>query len=132
MELSNLVRRLAEIQDELLALPNDEFAKRHELLQERDALRQEAAAHAGELDAGRSDEELLAELGSLRSQLKQLSRQKINLVSQAGESGSGEMGNVGAFDINARMMKAGGAEQIRARIGRITGLLTERGIDVPD
>ena len=64
--------------------------------------------------------------------MKALAKQKINLVSQAsGGSDAGEMGNLGGLDINARMMKASGADQIVARISRITSILEDRGVEVP-
>ena len=128
----DLVLRLAEIQDALLALPDDAFAERYELLQERYELRDRAASYADELESGRSDAELLAELAALRKQMKALHKQKINLVSQAGGgSDAGEMGNLGGVGINAQMMKASGADQIVARIGRITGMLEDRGVEIP-
>ena len=133
MEDRDLSLRLAQIQDALLALPDDAFTEKYELLKERDRLREEAAGYANELEAQRSDAELLAELDALRSQMKALAKQKINLVSQAGGgSDAGEMGNLGAVDINRRMMQASGADQIQARIGQITGILVDRGIEIPD
>ncbi len=133
MESDELGLRLAQIQDALLALPDDAFAEKYELRKERDRLRDEAAGHAGELETQRSDADLLAELGALRQQLAVLNRQKIDLVSQAGGgSGTGEMGNLGGTNINLRMMQASGADQIQARIGRIIGILTDRGVEIPD
>ena len=131
MEQQDLARRLAEIQDALLALPDDAFAEKYGLLKERDALRDQTAEYAKDLESQRSDADLLAELTSLRKQLKRLAKQKINLVSQAGGgSDSGEMGNLGAIQVNARMMEAHGADRIQARIAAIQGLLAERGVEV--
>jgi hypothetical protein len=45
---------LAQIQDVLLALPDDAFVKKYELLKERDELRAEAAGYADELQALRA------------------------------------------------------------------------------
>lgn len=131
MEPSNdLAIRLAEVQDALLALPDDAFAEKYALLKERDELRAQAAGYAEELEDGRSDEDLLAELKALRAQMKALAKQKINMVSQAGESGSGAVySGSGGLDINTKMMQASGADQIRERIARITRILTERGIE---
>jgi hypothetical protein len=131
MELtSDLAFRLAEIQEALLALPDDAFAEKYALLKERDELREQATDYAHTLEAGKTDEDLLAELKALRAQMKALAKQKINMVSQAGDVGAGAIySGGGGIDINAKMMEASGAEQIRDRIGRITGILTERGIE---
>lgn len=133
MEASDdLALRLAAIQDALLGLPDDAFAEKFQLLTERDKLREEAAGYAESLESSRPDADLLAELASLRSQFKKLKKQKIDLVSQAGGgSGRGEMGNLGGVALNARIMEAGGADRIQARIGFITGILNDRGVDVP-
>jgi hypothetical protein len=63
-----------------------------------------------------------------------LRKQKIDLVSQAGSGGEGthEMGNLGGVDLNRRTIQAGGADQIQARIGRIAGILADRGVEIAD
>lgn len=133
MESDDLALRLAQIQDALLALPDDAFAEKYELLKEQDWLRSEAASYADALEVQRTDAELLAELQALRSQFESLSKQKIDLVVQAGGgSTGGEMGNLGGVELNLRMMRASGADQIQTRIGRITGILADRGVQIPD
>lgn len=127
----DIVARLAEVQAALLALPDDAFAEKYELLQEQDRLREEAAQYAVNLDAERSDARLLSELSGLRSQLQALEKQKIDLVTQAGTYGGGEMGNLGGVTLNAKMMEATGAGRIQARIGVVKGLLADRGVDIP-
>ncbi|MDH3684341.1 MAG: hypothetical protein OEV40_30845 [Acidimicrobiia bacterium] len=129
----DIAARLAAVHDALRELPDDAFAEKYELLKRQDALRDEAAQYAIDLDAGRSDAELLAELAGLRSQLTQLEKQKIDLVTQAGGgSGGGEMGNIGAAALNAQLMEAGGGARIQARIGAVKGALSDRGVDFPD
>lgn len=59
MEEDDLALRLAQIQDALLALSDDAFAEKYELLEEIDRLRDEAAGYADELEARRSDADLL-------------------------------------------------------------------------
>ncbi len=101
-------------------------------LLEQDKLREEAAQYAVDLEAQRSDADLLSELSGLRSQFRQLEKQKIDLVTQAGAgSRTGEMGNLGGVALNTQMMEAGGGSRLQARIGLIKGILIDRGVAVP-
>ena len=61
-----LVQELSEVQDLLIALPDDAFDEREELIRRRDGLRARAEAHAAGADIARPTEDLLAELTSLR------------------------------------------------------------------
>lgn len=129
---TDIVARLVAVNDAIWALPEGAFSEKHRLLKQRDQLREEAAQFAVDMDAQRPDKDLLAELSGLRSQFKEMEKQKIDLVSQAGGgSDTGEMGNLGGIALNARMMEANGANRIQARIGLIKGILTDRGIDYP-
>jgi hypothetical protein len=130
---NDIATRLAVVHDAIRELPDDAFAEKYELLKEQDKLREEAAQYAVDLDAQRSDVDLLAELSGLRSQLKQLEKQKIDLVTQAGGGapGTGNMGNLGGVALNAQMMEASGANRLQARIGLIKGILMDRGVDIP-
>jgi hypothetical protein len=132
-QLSELTRELADLDEQIWALPDDAFAEKHELLKKRDVLRERAAEHAVDADKERSAAELLSELSGLRSQLGQIEGQKIDLVTQAGGGapGMGNMTNLGGVSLNAQMMEASGAGRIQARIGVIKGVLTDRGVDVP-
>jgi hypothetical protein len=128
----DLTRRLAEVQDRLLALPDDAFAERWELRKEQEDLRQQAREFAYALDEDKFDDELLAELRSLRDRMKAIEHQRIDLVGQAGGgSMSGEMGNLGGVKINRKIDAAMGLPKIKARIGVIKGVLMDRGVDIP-
>ena len=129
----DLVTRLAAIQDAILALPDDAFAEKFELLKERDKLRDEAADYSHEMDKGRSDGELLNELAALRAQLKVLEGLQIDAVGQsAGGAGGASIGlGSDAVALNQKIMDAGGAGSIRSRIGIIKGHLEDREVDVP-
>jgi hypothetical protein len=133
--LDALTRELAEVQDALLALPDDAFAERHELLKRRDALREQAAAFARDRDQNRPTGDLLAELAALRQRLTALEADRIDLVAQAGGGGTGGShagaDGWGGVALNQAMMDAQGAGAIRARIGRIKGILVDRGV-APD
>jgi hypothetical protein len=129
----DVAHELAEVQDALLALPEDAFAEKYELLKKRDRLRDQAAAYAQSLDARRSDEDLLTELHSLRQQMETIEGERIDLVAQAGSGGasSSEMGNLGGVQINKAISDASGLPKIKARIGVIKGILEDRGLDIP-
>jgi hypothetical protein len=133
-DLSNVTRELAHVEEQLRALPDDAFADKFELLKKQDILRERAAQFAVDADKERSTEVLLSELSGLRSQLAQLDGQKIDLVTQAGGGavGMSNMGNLGGVSLNAQMTEATGAGRIQARIGVIKGVLTDRGVEVPE
>ena len=133
-DATDLTARLADVQRRLLDLPDDAFADKYELLKERDKLRDEATQYAGLIDAERPDQELLKELSGLRSQMKNIERKRIDLVVQAGSGGasSSEMGNLGGVKINKGIDDAFGLPKIKARIGVLKGILTDRGIAIPD
>ena len=133
-DIDHITRELARVDAELRALPDHAFEARYQLRKEQDAIREQAARFAEDVDKNRSDEDLLAELRGLRSQLSQIERQKIDLVTQAGGGapGASNMTNLGGVDINRRIVEASGAGRIQARIGRIKGILVDRGVDVPD
>lgn len=133
-DTTDITKRLADVQRRLLDLPDDAFRQKHELLQERDQLREEASGFADALDAERADEDLLRELTALRGQAKMIEAQRIDLVVQAGSGGAstGEMGNLGGVKINKGIEDAMGLPKIRARIGVIKGHLIDRGIAIPE
>ena len=133
-DATDLTAKLADVQRRLLELPDDAFAEKYELLKERDKLRDMAAEYAGLIDAERPDQELLRELSGLRSQMKSIERQRIDLVVQAGSGGAGtsEMGNLGGVQINKGIDDAFGLPKIKARIGVIKGILSDRGVKIPD
>ena len=131
-DIGDLTRQLADVQKELWDLPDDAFAKRFELKEKQAALREQAAQYAERLDAGRSTEDLLIELSALRTQMASIEGQRIDLVTQAGSSSAGEMGNLGGYGINKGIEDAMGLPKIKARIGLIKGILVDRGVDIPD
>ncbi len=133
-DISSLTQELADVDEQLRALPDDAFADKYELLKKQDELRERAAQFAVDADKERSTEALLSELSGLRSQLAQLDGQKIDLVVQAGGGavGMSNMGNLGGVALNARMTEASGASRIQARIGVIKGVLADRDVEIPE
>lgn len=134
MDIDQIRVRLAEIQTELIGLPDDAFGERHRLREEQDKLRLQARSHALDVDKDRSSEDLLNELAGLRSQMMSIEKMRIDLVQQAGSGGatSSEMGNLGGVKINKGIDDAQGLPKIKARIGLIKGILVDRGVDVPE
>jgi predicted naringenin-chalcone synthase len=131
-DISSVTEELADVDEQLRALPDDAFADKYELLKKQDVLRERAAQFAVDADKERSTEVLLSELSGLRSQLAQLDSQKIDLVVQAGSGGMSNMGNLGGVALNAQMHEASGASRIQARIGVVKGVLIDRGVEVPE
>jgi hypothetical protein len=129
----DITRQLADIQKQLIDLPDDAFEERYRLRTRQDELRAIARSGDNPLDRGRSDEDLLNELAGLRSQMYAIEKQRIDLVQQAGSGGStsGEMGNLGGVKINKGIDDAQGLPGIKARIGVIKGILEDRGVEVP-
>jgi len=132
-KVAELTAQLADVQRRMLALPDDAFAEKYQLIKEQSRLRSEAADFADMIDSERSDEELLRELGALRHQMQSIEKQRIDLVMQAGGGSlTGEMGNLGGVQINKGIDDAFGLPKIKARIGTIKGTLNDRGVKVPE
>ncbi len=133
-DVGDVTALLADVQRRLHELPDDAFAEKFELHKEQDILREEARRFADDLDQGRDTAELLAELAALRTQMHAIEGQRIDLVFQAGSGGSstGEMGNLGGVSLNRGMDEAMGLPKIKARIGLLKGILTDRGVEVPE
>lgn len=129
-----ITQELAEIQRRLIELPSDAFAERFELQKRQDELRAQVRGNSAIMYEGRSDESLLEELAALRSEMKAIEGQRIDLVQQAGSGGAstGEMGNLGGVAINQGIDDAHGLPAIKNRIGILKNVLRERGVDVPE
>jgi hypothetical protein len=133
-DVGEITAQLLEVQRKLLDLPDDAFEERYELRKRQDELRLEAKQFAADLDKSRSTEDLLAELASLREQMHRIEGQRIDLVMQAGSGGSSssEMGNLGGVAINRGIDEAMGLPAIKARIGLLKGILSDRDVTVPE
>ena len=131
-DLDSVLRELSEVQDRLIALPADAFAERYELRCRQDELRDQMASFRIDFDAERSAEELLSELSGLRSRMAAIEGQRIDMVSQAGGSGAMTGAMTPEEGLNRKMDEAAGAGEIKSRIGRIKGILIDRGVEVPE
>lgn len=134
-DLDRITQELAAVDDALWQLPQDAYAERYELLKKRDALREEASHLPHDWDAQRPTEELQKELAAQRHHLDAIVDEQIDLVSDAGGGGMGGSSgdkDAGTFGLNQKIAEANNAAAIRARIGRIEGILKDRGVDVDD
>lgn len=127
-DVSDLVRRLADVQDRMLALDPRDLSARYELEKERDALRSEASEFAGQVDEGRSATDIERELAALRAQVEAIIDSKIDLVVQSGggsNAGPGADG-MGGVVLNQLISAAGGMDRIRARISHLEAVLERK------
>ena len=120
--VDEVVKRLAEVADELLALNEDDFAARFKLETERDGLRDHAAEFHQPKDEGRPTKQLLAELTARRKQL--------HATQASSDFGRGCIehplgADSGGTMYNARM-NAQGARSIVARIAELEQELAGR------
>ncbi len=130
--LDEVVKRLADVTDELLALDDGDFANRFRLETERDLLRAQASEFHQRKDEGRSTEQLRAELAARRKQLQKIRDGLVNRARQAssasGRGGGGEraLGAGKGGTINNAINQAQGADSIEARIAEIEQELANR------
>lgn len=126
--LQELNRRLAEIQDELMKLGPDDFARKYELQVERDSLREETSKYAKDRDLDRASSELIKELKALRSRLTGVRAGYANAVGMAGSmDAAGASGAADSIYLNAGIDKAQGVDGLVQRIARLETILEERG-----
>lgn len=130
--LDDIVRRLAAVTDELIALGDDDFAHRFALITERDELRAKAKVFHESKDARRTIFELQAELDERRRQLEELRKLKINMTAQALNASGHTMAisREHGGTLNNAMMKSQGAEKVFSRIAELEQELTKRGYEV--
>ncbi|MEA2024902.1 MAG: hypothetical protein U9N79_11540 [Actinomycetota bacterium] len=132
VDLDRMLRELSEVQDRLNALPEDAFAERYELRCRQDELRDQMTSYRIDFDAERSSGDLLSELSGLRVRLTEIEGQRIDMVSQAGGSGAMTGAMTPEEGLNRKMEEAAGAGEIRSKIGRIKGILIDRGVEIPE
>ena len=132
--LEEVNRELVRVQDQLLALSDDDFAEKYRLQTIRDELREKASQFRVDYDLERSDEALLRELAARRSQIDAINDNRMDFVTQAG-GGSGDHSFPdfgGKSAINHEIADAQGIGEINARISRLSAILDDRGVEYPD
>ncbi len=120
-----VTRRLAEIVDELAALPDGPSAERFALLTDRDALRAQARSAAASADDDRSTESLEAELAELTQRRRALVRSRGGYV--MGDSAD-SAGRIGA-SLTAMKGRTGAPTELNrlnVRISHIEDVLAKR------
>lgn len=127
--LEEINKRLAEIQDELLALSDDDFATKNALQSERDKLRDEATEYRKDPDQDRPSSELIEELKARRSQLGSIAKKYVSAAKQADGSfaGTGSGGAGDSISINKGIDEATGRAAVERRIAALEAILTKRG-----
>jgi len=114
-EVGFIIREIAEVSDRLLAVPADDLGTRRLLLYRRDELTDRAARQADNSDRYRSTDQLLTELVILRRQRDAMLRQYTDCAHPASRL--------------QRDREPAGTVRINHRIGQITGILADRGVD---
>ena len=124
-ELDRITLELADVQDRLLKLPDDDFAERFRLQTRQDELRSAAGSLGARWDAARPTDEIEAELASQRARLEQLVNARSGYAIGMGGNnqgpGSAEMGRLAH-----KSKQAAGLDPISARIGHLEDVLRER------
>ena len=125
-DLEHVTKELSEIQDQLLALPDDGFAERYELQKRQDQLRKHAAGLAVDWDDQRSTDDLEAELAELKSRAEQVVRKHTGHATGhgGGYGGGGVSAAVAKLANEARA--SSGVDQVLARINAIQDALARR------
>lgn len=132
-DFDDMLTRLGEVTDALIALPDDAFAERDALRREQDELRERLADLRGDADpdADRPTSDLERELAGLEAGAEGLRKQKIDYAKQmgGGPGGAGEMPGVGSVGLNIGMAEATGLAAMERRMRRIRSILADREAD---
>lgn len=127
------MEELAAITQQLAELPRDAFLEKIDIQSRQNELRAEAAELRRGASVATATDELLAQLTKLRRQRDAIEKSRIDVVQQSGNTGTGVFLGTNhqgdAMRINRRIDEAHGLSDLEARIGRIKGMLTDRGVD---
>lgn len=124
-DLDRVIRRLAEIIDELAALPEGPSSERFHLLTERDALRREAAQFASSPDAHRSTSSLEAELEALKGDRTAVVKSRGGYITGDGADSAGRVG-AALSALGGRARPTAGTDRFTVRISQIEDALATR------
>lgn len=130
-----IAKDLARVTDALLELSDDDFARRFEILTERDALRAEAAELEADFDEQRPTPDIVDELREVRRRRSALVSDQASRVMASGPGGTG--GAAGAVSgemakLSIRARAASDLGRLTQRVGQLESLLAERGVDVEE
>lgn len=126
-KLDQLNRRLAAIQDELSSLPDDDFARKHALMRERDFLRAEAAAYRDDLTSTRPSTDIIKEIRALRKKVAGAQSGYANAVGLAGGFDGTGGAAASSIGLNSGIDEGQGIEQTLRRIAALESILADRG-----
>ena len=125
-EIDDVRAALASIQDDLLALRDDEWGEKFRLIARRDELRSQVREAGVVAELQRPDEDILYELKARRSKMAELEKQQINMISQSVWTFSAE-----DWDVSRQLDDALGIESVQSRIERLKSILDDRGVEYP-
>ena len=122
MSIDEALLRIDELLRQLDAIPGDDFAARYEIQKLIDEIRADLPRF--DKDAGRSREDLEAELEERRRQLEALLHDVASLSTQmgAGKRGAGDATTV---RLRQQALEGGGIDDIKRRIGELESALNE-------
>ncbi len=132
-DVGAIVEELAAITQQLPELRRDAFLEKIDLQNRQNELRSEAAELRRGVSSATAVDKLLALLARLRWQRDAIEKSRIDVVQQSGNTGTGVFMGTNhqgdAMRINRRIDETHGLSDLEARIGRIKGMLIDRGVD---
>jgi hypothetical protein len=130
--LDDITRDLAQVTDELLALPADDFGGRYELLTRQDQLRREADRFQADFDEQRPAAEISSELAEVRKRRDAAIAHNTVRVMASGPGGTGGAAAAVSASMVRLSMQAKASSPIdalNARVAHLDAVLAARGID---
>jgi hypothetical protein len=124
-DVDNIFEQLMDIRRQMDALPADAVEERARLEHRREELHQAAAAEDQAGDE-RPTHEIEIELVSLRERLDKIEASGIDIVKQYGGSALEASTAADGTDLNRQLESAQGADELRARIRKLEGVLQKR------
>lgn len=125
LSLDAITRRLAELQDEIMALEPGPSPGRYMLMLEQDKLRLAAREYRSDWDDERSDEDLESELEALQELRTQTVADRTGFVTSKGGNNQGPA--AGAWvKLSRQALSAGRMGRLNARINKLEDTLSER------
>ena len=122
--LDHVTKRLAGIQDALLALAEDAYEERHRLLTERDALRARAGVFRSDADASRTREDVSAELAPLRLRRIRMLSLRTGFATSKGGSAHGPA-SAAWVQLGAAARSGSDLEALNVRIAHLEDLIAQ-------
>ncbi|KAA3638479.1 MAG: hypothetical protein DWP92_06035 [Armatimonadetes bacterium] len=130
--LEEINRDLGSVLDAMIALDDDDFAKRYELLKRQDELRVEAGRFQTDFDEQRPTQDVMDELRSMRKQRDAEVKNQAGRNMMSGPGGSGSAAGAVSAEMVELTLKAKAAsplDGLNTRIAALESILLARGVD---